>query len=99
MIAFVSHAAEGASVVSAVRLDSARQGPQIAFASALEMSSALMCAYWGQRLAPRATFPHEPRGEWLGGLMGCICIGWIHVNLLSVSETPRGQRYGTHWVD
>jgi ribosomal protein S18 acetylase RimI-like enzyme len=44
-------------------------------------------------------FLKSPRGEWLGGLIGYVWGGWLHVNFLWVSETLRGQRHGTHLMD
>jgi len=39
------------------------------------------------------------RGEWLGGLIGYIWGGWLHVTFLWLSETLRGQRYGSQLMD
>jgi ribosomal protein S18 acetylase RimI-like enzyme len=44
-------------------------------------------------------FLRNRRGEWLGGLTGYIWGGWLHVDLLWVSETLRGQRHGTRLMD
>jgi ribosomal protein S18 acetylase RimI-like enzyme len=48
---------------------------------------------------PVGFFLKSPRGEWLGGLTGYIWGGWLHVDFLWVSETFRGQRYGTRLMD
>jgi ribosomal protein S18 acetylase RimI-like enzyme len=48
---------------------------------------------------PIGFFLKSPRGEWLGGLIGYIWGGWLHVNFLWVSESLRGQRHGTRLMD
>ncbi len=48
---------------------------------------------------PVGFFLKSPRGEWLGGISGYIWGGWLHVNLLWVSEFLRGQRYGTRLME
>ncbi|MGD0106714.1 MAG: GNAT family N-acetyltransferase [Rhodopila sp.] len=44
-------------------------------------------------------FLKNPRGEWLGGLIGTIWGGWLHVKFLWVAEAMRGQRHGTRLMD
>jgi len=44
-------------------------------------------------------FLRNGRGEWLGGLTGYIWGGWLHVNLLWVTETLRGQGHGSRLMD
>jgi ribosomal protein S18 acetylase RimI-like enzyme len=44
-------------------------------------------------------FLKSPRGEWLGGLIGYVWGGWLHVNFLWVSESLRGQDHGTRLMD
>ena len=44
-------------------------------------------------------FLKSPRGEILGGLLGYLWGGWLHVNILWVSEALRGQGQGTRLMD
>jgi GNAT superfamily N-acetyltransferase len=44
-------------------------------------------------------FLKSPRGEWLGGLMGFVWGGWLHVKILWVAEAVRGQGHGTRLMD
>lgn len=37
----------------------------------------------------------SPRGELLGGLFGAIWGGWLHITFLWVSESVRGQDWGS----
>jgi ribosomal protein S18 acetylase RimI-like enzyme len=39
------------------------------------------------------------RGEILGGLVGQVWGGWLHVRMLWVTEQRRGQRLGTRLMD
>jgi GNAT superfamily N-acetyltransferase len=48
---------------------------------------------------PIGFFLKSPRGEWLGGVTGYTWGGWLHVDMLWVSEILRGQRYGTRLMD
>jgi GNAT superfamily N-acetyltransferase len=48
---------------------------------------------------PVGFFLKSPRGEWLGGVTGYIWGGWLHVTFLWVSETLRGQRYGSRLME
>ncbi len=48
---------------------------------------------------PAGFFLKSARGEWLGGLTGYIWGGWLHVNLLWVSETLRGKGHGSRLMD
>lgn len=48
---------------------------------------------------PVGYFLKNARGEWLGGLTGYIWGGWLHVNLLWVTESLRGQRQGSRLMD
>nr|WP_294529583.1 GNAT family N-acetyltransferase [uncultured Rhodopila sp.] len=48
---------------------------------------------------PVGFFLKNPRGEWLGGLLGYIWGGWLHTNFLWVSETVRGRRHGSRLMD
>jgi len=44
-------------------------------------------------------FLYSPRKEVLGGVLGYIWGGWLHVNFLWVTETLRGQGQGTRLMD
>jgi GNAT superfamily N-acetyltransferase len=44
-------------------------------------------------------FLRNPRGEWLGGLLGHVWGGWLYVRFLWVSETMRGQGQGTRLMN
>ena len=44
-------------------------------------------------------FLKSPLGEVMGGLIGYIWGGWLHINLLWVSEVLRGQGHGTRLID
>ena len=48
---------------------------------------------------PVGYFLKDARGEWLGGLTGYLRGGWMHVNFLWVTESLRGQRYGSRLMD
>jgi GNAT superfamily N-acetyltransferase len=48
---------------------------------------------------PVGYFLKNRRGEWLAGLTGYVWGGWLHVNLLWVSELQRGQRHGSRLMD
>lgn len=48
---------------------------------------------------PVGYFLKSRRGEWVGGLTGYIWGGWLHVNLLWVTEALRGQGQGTRLMD
>jgi len=48
---------------------------------------------------PVGFFLKNPRGEILGGVMGHIWGGWMHINFLWVTEMLRGQRHGTRLMD
>ncbi len=48
---------------------------------------------------PVGYFLKNARGEWLGGLTGYLWGGWMHVNFLWVTESLRGQRYGSRLMD
>lgn len=48
---------------------------------------------------PVGFFLKSARGEWLGGLVGQIWGGWLHVNFLWVSETLRGKGHGSRLMD
>jgi GNAT superfamily N-acetyltransferase len=48
---------------------------------------------------PVGFFLKNARGEWLGGLTGYIWGGWLHVNILWVTETLRGQGLGNRLMD
>jgi ribosomal protein S18 acetylase RimI-like enzyme len=48
---------------------------------------------------PVGFFLKSPRGEWLGGLLGYIWGGWLHINFLWVSETVRGRRQGSRLME
>jgi ribosomal protein S18 acetylase RimI-like enzyme len=41
----------------------------------------------------------SPRGEWLGGLIGYIWGGVMHITTLWLSETVRRQGYGSRLMD
>ena len=41
----------------------------------------------------------SPRGEVMGGLLGGIWGGWMHVNILWVAEHLRGQGHATRLMD
>ena len=44
---------------------------------------------------PVRLFIRSARGEWLGGLIGSLWGGWLHVTYLWVDAVVRGQGYGT----
>jgi GNAT superfamily N-acetyltransferase len=44
-------------------------------------------------------FLKNTRGEWLGGLMGHIWGGWLHVRFLWVTEALRGKGHGSRLMD
>jgi GNAT superfamily N-acetyltransferase len=48
---------------------------------------------------PVGFFLKNARGEWVGGLTGYIWAGWLHVNLLWVTERLRGQNQGSRLMD
>jgi GNAT superfamily N-acetyltransferase len=48
---------------------------------------------------PVGYFLKNPRGEWLGGLIGYVWGGWLHVNLLWVTESLRGQGQGSRLLE
>ncbi len=48
---------------------------------------------------PVCYFLKNPGGEVLGGLIGHVWGGWLHVRLLWVTERHRGQRLGTRLMD
>lgn len=48
---------------------------------------------------PVGYFLKNRRGEWLAGLTGHVWGGWLHVNLLWVTESLRGQRHGSRLMD
>lgn len=43
---------------------------------------------------PANFFLKSPRGEWLGGLIGTIWGGWLHVRYLWIAAAVRGQGHG-----
>ena len=44
---------------------------------------------------PANFFLKSPRGEWLGGLLGGIWGGWLHIRVLWIAATVRAQGHGT----
>jgi ribosomal protein S18 acetylase RimI-like enzyme len=44
-------------------------------------------------------FLKSPRGEIMGGVVGHIWGGWLHVNFLWVTEVARGQGHGNRLMD
>jgi GNAT superfamily N-acetyltransferase len=44
---------------------------------------------------PVGFFLRSARGEWLGGLLGSLWGGWLHVRILWVDPAARGQGSGT----
>ena len=44
-------------------------------------------------------FLKNGRGETLGGLLGAIWGGWLHISYLWVDEAVRGQRWATKLMD
>jgi GNAT superfamily N-acetyltransferase len=48
---------------------------------------------------PIGYFLKNARGEFLGGLTGYVWGGWMHVNLLWVTEGLRGEGHGTRLMD
>jgi GNAT superfamily N-acetyltransferase len=44
---------------------------------------------------PVGFFLKSPRGEWMGGLLGSLWGGWLHVRILWVHAAARGQGNGT----
>lgn len=43
---------------------------------------------------PVGFFLHHPRGEWLGGCMGLVWAGYLHVQWLWVAPGWRGRKQG-----
>jgi ribosomal protein S18 acetylase RimI-like enzyme len=48
---------------------------------------------------PANFFLRSQRGEWLGGLLGDVWAGWLHVKFLWVSESERGKGQGTRLME
>lgn len=48
---------------------------------------------------PVGFFLRSGRGEWMGGLIGHVWGGWLHVKFLWVAESLRGNRQGTRLMD
>jgi GNAT superfamily N-acetyltransferase len=48
---------------------------------------------------PVNLFLKNKQGEWLGGLLGFVWGGWLHVRILWVSERVRGRGHGTRLMD
>ena len=48
---------------------------------------------------PLHLFLRNERGETLGGLLGLIWGGWLHISYLWVDEAVRGQRWATRLMD
>jgi len=48
---------------------------------------------------PVGFFLKNARGEWLGGVSGYIWGGWLHLNLLWVTEKLRGKGQGSRLMD
>ncbi len=48
---------------------------------------------------PAGFFLKSPRGEWLGGCMGDIWGGWLHVRWLWVGTQLRGRGHGTRLMN
>jgi GNAT superfamily N-acetyltransferase len=48
---------------------------------------------------PANFFLRNQRGECLGGLLGYVWGGWLHVNFLWVDEAIRGKRFGSRLMD
>ena len=48
---------------------------------------------------PVGFFLKSPRGEWLGGLLGSLWGGWLHVTYLWIDQAVRGQRWATKMMD
>jgi GNAT superfamily N-acetyltransferase len=44
---------------------------------------------------PVGYFLKSPRGEWLGGLLGTLWGGWLHIRILWIDPVARGQGNGT----
>jgi GNAT superfamily N-acetyltransferase len=44
-------------------------------------------------------FVKSARGETMGGLLGAIWGGWLHVTYLWIDEAVRGQDWGTRLMD
>jgi ribosomal protein S18 acetylase RimI-like enzyme len=44
-------------------------------------------------------FVRNARGETLGGLLGSVWGGWMHIRILWVDESVRGQDWGTKLMD
>jgi ribosomal protein S18 acetylase RimI-like enzyme len=44
-------------------------------------------------------FLKNKRGETLGGVMGSVWGGWLHISYLWVDESVRGQDWGTRLMD
>lgn len=48
---------------------------------------------------PVNLFVKDGRGETLGGLLGSVWGGWLHIQILWVDEAIRGQDWGTKMMD
>jgi ribosomal protein S18 acetylase RimI-like enzyme len=48
---------------------------------------------------PVGFFLRNRRGEWLGGCIGDVWGGWLHIRGLWVAEGLRGRRQGTRLMD
>lgn len=48
---------------------------------------------------PANFFLKNERGEILGGLLGSVWGGWLHITFLWIDEAVRGQRWATKLMD
>ena len=48
---------------------------------------------------PMNFFVRNARGETLGGLLGHVWGGWLHIRILWIDESVRGQDWGTKLMD
>jgi ribosomal protein S18 acetylase RimI-like enzyme len=48
---------------------------------------------------PLRLFIKNRRGETMGGLLGVVWGGWLHISYLWVDEAMRGQDWGTRLMD
>src|SRR5262245_182421 len=58
-----------------------------------------VCATVESTLYPVNFFVKSGRGETLGGVLGAIWGGWLHVTFLWVDDTVRGKDWGTRLMD
>jgi GNAT superfamily N-acetyltransferase len=60
-----------------------------------QLSAHNLAATGASEYHPVGFFLKNARGEWLGGLLGSLWGGWLHVRILWVDTAARGQGNGT----